>query len=428
MNDFDIKPVPIPVPFSIMATIRAVLKKNKKKTNGLIPIYLRIIEGEKNTFKSIGIDVPLDAWDEKNQKVRSKHPNSGRMNQMIAKKISEFEDLRLQLDGTRGLGKAVKSISKKQISDNRLSFSIFFKEYVDQQKIDKKFGTHKKVESVLKKFNDYNVQKDVKFSDFTLDYLKTYENYLRSLGNTTNTIHANLKVFRMLFNKAVELDIIPIQNNPFGKHKLKTEKVEKSFLTQDEVNKIDALLVTKGSKMEAHKDMFVFACYAGGIRISDLLQLRIERYDRTTKVISFFVHKTKNDHTIKLPKRAVQIIESYIPNGKTSGYIFGLLDESVFNASEDLLLTKISSATAHANKNLKTIKEKAGIEKSGGFHSSRHTFGTLAVSNGIGIQMISKIMVHSNLTTTLGYAKIIDAQMYSEMDKMDINKQKNEDN
>jgi hypothetical protein len=29
-----------------MAAIRAVIKKNKKKSNGLIPVYLRIIEGE----------------------------------------------------------------------------------------------------------------------------------------------------------------------------------------------------------------------------------------------------------------------------------------------------------------------------------------------------------------------------------------------
>lgn len=402
-----------------MATIRAVLKKNKKKTNGLIPIYLRIIEGEKNTFKSTGIDIRLDEWDEKNCKVRSKHPNSVRMNHLIAKKISELEDIRIQLDGKRGIGKEIKAQSNRKENTNRQSFTKFFQEYVNQQKIDKKFGTHKKVESILKKFNDYNKQKDVPFSKFNLEYLKEYENYLRSIGNSTNTIHANLKVFRMLFNKAVDLDLIPIQNNPFEKHKLKTEKVEKSFLTQAEVNAIDQVHINKGTKMEAHRDMFVFACYAGGIRISDLLQLRIERYDRTSKVISFFVHKTKNDHTIKLPKKAVQIIERYIPTGKTSGYIFGLLDESVFNAPADLLLTKISSATAYANKNLKTIKDKAGIEKSGGFHSSRHTFGTLAVGNGIGIQMVSKIMVHSNLTTTLGYAKIIDSQMYSEMDKMD---------
>ena len=402
-----------------MATIRAVLKKNKKKANGLIPIYLRIIEGEKNTFKSTGIDVPADAWDEKNTKVRSKHPNSVRMNHLIAKKISELEDIRIQLDGKRGIGKEVKSLSNKKERDSKQSFTKFFQEYVDQQKVDKKFGTHKKVESILKKFNDYNKLRDVPFSKFTLEYLKEYENYLRSIGNSTNTIHANLKVFRMLFNKALDLNLIPVQNNPFGKHKLKTEKVEKSFLTQSEVNAIDQVHLNKGTKMEAHRDMFIFACYAGGIRISDLLQLRIERYDRTSKVISFFVHKTKNDHTIKLPKRAVEIIERYIPNGKTSGYIFGLLDESVFNASADLLLTKISSATAYANKNLKTVKDKAGVNKPGGFHQSRHSFGTLAVSNGIGIQMISKIMVHSNLTTTLGYAKIVDAQMYSEMDKMD---------
>lgn len=402
-----------------MATIRAVIKKNKIKANGLIPIYLRIIEGEKNTFKSTGIDIRLDEWDEKNCKVRTKHPNSVRMNHSIAKKISELEDLRIQLDGKGGIGREVKALSNKKANNDKLSFTLFFQEYVNQQKIDKNFGTHKKVESILKKFNDYNKQKDVPFSKFTLEYLKDYENYLRSLGNSTNTIHANLKVFRMLFNKAVDLDLIPIQNNPFGKHKLKTEKVEKSFLTQSEVNAIDQVHLNKGTKMEAHRDMFIFACYAGGIRISDLLQLRIERYDRTSKVISFFVHKTKNDHTIKLPKRAVEIIERYISNGKTSGYIFGLLDESFFNASADLLLTKISSATAYANKNLKTVKDKAGIEKSGGFHSSRHTFGTLAVSNGIGIQMISKIMVHSNLTTTLGYAKIVDNQMYSDMDKMD---------
>ncbi len=403
-----------------MATIRAVIKKNKKKSNGLIPVYLRIIEGEKNTFRSTGIDIPEDAWDERNQKVRSKHPNSGRMNQMIAKKISELEDLRLQLDGNRGLGKAVKSISIKKVSDNKLSFSMFFKEYVNQQKIDKKFGTHKKVESVLKKFNDYNVHKDVKFSDFTFEYLKTYENYLRSLGNTTNTIHANLKVFRMLFNKAVELDIIPIQNNPFGKYKLKTEKVEKTFLTQDEVNKIDAVLVTKGSKMEAHKDMFVFACYAGGIRISDLLQLRIERYDKTTNILSFFVHKTKNNHTIKLPQRAVELINKYIPEGKTKGYIFGLLEEDIFKATPDVLLTKISSANAYANKNLKTIKDLAGIDKQISYHSSRHTFCVLALKNGIGFEMVSKIMVHSSLTTTQGYAKFINIDMWNSMDKMNL--------
>lgn len=405
--------------FVVMATIRAVLKKNKIKTNGLIPIYLRIIEGEKNTYKSTGIDVRLDEWDEKNCKVRSKHSNSVRMNHAIAKKISELEDLRIQLDGKGGLGKEVKALSNKKVIGDKQSFTIFFKEYVDQQKIDKKFGTHKKVESVLKKFNDYNNQKDVLFSDFTLEYLKEYENYLRSKGNSTNTIHANLKVFRMLFNRAVQFDIIPIQNNPFSKHKLKTEKVEKVFLTQAEVDAIDKVKVTSGTKMEVHKDMFVFACYAGGIRISDLLQLRVERYDRTTNILSFFVHKTKNNHTIKFPKRAKEIFDKYAPDGRTHGYIFGLLDENMLKASPDVLLTKISSANAYANKNLKTIKELAGIEKHISYHSSRHTFGTLAVKNGIGIQMVSKIMVHSNLTTTLGYAKIIDAQMYLEMDKMD---------
>lgn len=409
-----------------MATIRAVLKKNKKKANGLIPIYLRIIEGEKNTFKSTGIDVAEDGWDEKNQRVKSKYQNSGRINQMLARKISELEDLKLQLDGKPGIGKALKASTQKKEKERMLCFTKFFEDYVLQQKINGKFGTHKKVESILKKFNDYNKNKDILFVDFTVEYLKKYENHLRKLGNSTNTIHANLKVFRMLFNRAVDFDIIKIQNNPFRKYKLKTEKVEKSFLTQSEVNAIDQVIVTPGTKIEVHKDMFVFACYAGGIRISDLLQLRVERYDKTTNILSFFVHKTKNDHTIKLPKRALEIIKKYIPKDRSKGYIFGLLEEGVFNSTGDILLTKISSANAYANKNLKIIKNLAGIKKPLSYHSSRHTFGTLAVKNGIGIQLVSKIMVHSNLTTTLGYAKIVSNDMYDSMEKMDVNQIENE--
>ena len=61
----------------------------------------------------------------------------------------------IEMDGTIGLGKAVKSIFKKKENENKLSFTKFFKEYVDQQKIDKRLGTHKKVESVLKKFNEF---------------------------------------------------------------------------------------------------------------------------------------------------------------------------------------------------------------------------------------------------------------------------------
>lgn len=49
---------------------------------------------------------------------------------------------------------------------------------------------------------------------------------------------------------------------------------------------------------------------------------------------------------------------------------------------------------------------------------SRHTFGTLLLSAGIPIESISKMMGHTNITTTQGYAKVTDQKISEDMDKL----------
>lgn len=51
------------------------------------------------------------------------------------------------------------------------------------------------------------------------------------------------------------------------------------------------------------------------------------------------------------------------------------------------------------------IKE-CGITKDISFHSSRHSFATLALSKGMPIESVSKILGHTNIVTTQKYAKI----------------------
>lgn len=397
-----------------MATVKVVLKKNKfKAATGKYPLYLRIIEGEKNTFKSLGIDLLADEWDESKQRVKVKHPNSARMNQIIAKKISEVQDIQLENIGKKGLGKLIK---KGKIKKEELSLTAYFQDYVDDLKLSGQAGTHRRVKSILKKFKDYNKQKDVLFSEFTLNYLKAYEQYLKIKKNSTNTVHSNLKVFRMLMNKAVQEDLILIQNNPFERYKLKTEKVEKVYLTEEEIKALDSVLVTSGTVMEKHRDLFTFACYAGGIRVSDLLQLRWENYDPINEKVSFFIQKTKQNHSVKLPNKAIEIIHKYRANENSKGYIFGLIDESAFGASPEDLLQKISSATAYINKNLKILAGKANIEKKLSMHISRHSMASMALKKGMNVAHLSKIMAHSNLAATMIYAKLNDESLDREME------------
>ena len=52
------------------------------------------------------------------------------------------------------------------------------------------------------------------------------------------------------------------------------------------------------------------------------------------------------------------------------------------------------------------------------FHQSRHTFGTLMVSAGVPMESISKMMGHTNIRTTQGYAKVTDDKISEDMDRL----------
>jgi site-specific recombinase XerD len=64
------------------------------------------------------------------------------------------------------------------------------------------------------------------------------------------------------------------------------------------------------------------------------------------------------------------------------------------------------------------IAQVAGIEKHINYHSSRHSFGTLAISAGLSIESIAKMMGHSNISTTQGYAQITEQKISEDMDRL----------
>jgi len=52
-----------------------------------------------------------------------------------------------------------------------------------------------------------------------------------------------------------------------------------------------------------------------------------------------------------------------------------------------------------------------GIEKRTSFHLSRHTFAVLALNYGMPIESVSKILGHTNITTTQIYAKVTNTKL-----------------
>jgi integrase len=92
-----------------------------------------------------------------------------------------------------------------------------------------------------------------------------------------------------------------------GNFQLTTEKTHRDFLTEQEVGWMEKFPATKGSRMELHRDMFVFAAYTGGLRISDVLKLLWKDFDGTH--LHVVIKKTGTQISIKVPNKALEIIK-----------------------------------------------------------------------------------------------------------------------
>jgi len=254
------------------------------------------------------------------------------------------------------------------------------------------------------------------FQDITPEFLTKYERHLQTqIKLKTNTIHKHLKFLRKLFNDALRLDKIEYQHNPFPKYKLKLEKTTRSFLSDEELNAIEAVPTVAGERLDLHKQMFIFAAYTGGLRVSDVLKLRWQNFDNSH--IHIAIHKTKSQLSIKLPNKAIQIINQYhTKKSKPTDFIFPMLENGINLDDPQISYQQISSATAYINKNLKILAQKAGIEKPLSFHISRHTWATRALRKGISIDKVSKLMGHAQLRETQIYAKIVNEELDKAMD------------
>lgn len=361
-----------------MSTIKLLLKENKINNNGEIPLYIRIIKNRKTKFISLRIFLTKEQWDPTQSRV-VKHKNKVRLNNLISQKVAEANKIAMEMEITN---KYVSSnrIKEKIMGKTSVSFTDFASTYRDNFKKENKIGTYRKVKAVLQKLDEYTKSKNLTFGEIDVQFLKDYEKYLRdTLGNSQNTIHANIKIFRKLFNDAIREDLIEPQLNPFFKYQLKIEKTTKEYLTDDELQKIEDMSLTEGSMKFHHRNMFVFAAYAGGLRVSDVLQLKWINFSGTHIITQ--MQKTQDMVNVKLPGKALKIINAYKalnPDTKPDDYIFPFLENNKEYDAESLH-NAISRCTAYANKDLKAIGKSLKLSKKVSFHTSRHTFATRAL-------------------------------------------------
>lgn len=224
-----------------MASVSIVYRKDKINKDKESPIHFRIINDRKISYISSGIKCTENLWDQKNHRVKSKHTNSARHNSLLLNRFTELQD------EVFGYETTLKTLTSRQLKDKingkkPTDFFTFADEANEIYLSEGKVGTYDKQRSIITKLRDYIKNGSISFQDITPEFLMKYERHLKSEHkNSINTVHKDMKFIRKLFNDAIHVDLIDISQSPFSKYKLKLEKTQRTYLTEDELLKIKNL-------------------------------------------------------------------------------------------------------------------------------------------------------------------------------------------
>ena len=238
---------------------------------------------------------------------------------------------------------------------------------------------------------------DLPLADINHSFIKGFDLHNRNQHAAANNTAARfVKHFRTMFNLALHNGWA--RTDPFTNYKIHFEKVNRGFLTQEEIDRISSREFTN-KRLVVVRDMFLFSVYTGlaYIDVRSLTQNNIQyRADGTVWIVTAR-QKTNIPVHVMLLDTPLAIIEKYGGLGKKGR------------------LLPIPS-NQKVNDYLKEIAALCEIEKNLSYHLARHTFATtITLANGVPIETVSKILGHTSIKTTQIYARITDTKIGHDM-------------
>lgn len=259
----------------------------------------------------------------------------------------------------------------------------------------KYLATRRRVSDFIQ--HQYN-KADLPIKDVDFQFVTDYEVYLRSVCNCGhNSCVKHLRYLKQVISIALKNRYI--SDDPFDDYKLGYKPVNKEFLIESEIKK---LMKKKFSakRLEEVRDVFLFQIFTGlaYIDAANLTKDNIFEDGFGQKWIRLTRQKTSVQANIPLLDVPLSILKKYsrLENGK---------------------LLPIHT-NQKMNEYLKEIAALCGINKRLTTHCGRHSYATLMLTKGVSIESVSKMLGHTNITTTQIYAKVLNQKIFVEVNKV----------
>ncbi len=394
--------------------IQFVIRLSKQKKDDPATVFARISVNGRRCEISLKKKVNPQNWDDAKGKARGTKDEIRKLNEHIERVRTLIADGYHQLVQQKKVitVDAVKSLFVGA-DDNEITL-IKLGEYHNTEMKDKLadgtmknyYTTQKYIAKFLK---DKYHRNDISLAELNYKFILDFETFLskhqpkdhqKPLHN--NGIMKHIERLCKMVNMAITMDWL--EKDPFSKYKQHFDKVERFYLTKEELSSIEKKKFTI-ERLQVVKDLFLFSCYTG-LAYIDTMNLTagniVKGIDGNDWLITSR-QKTDTDVRIPLLPQAEELIKKYYNHPKAVNYgtLFPVISNQKMNAY------------------LKEIADLCNINKAITFHIARHTFATtVTLSNGVPIESVSKMLGHTTIRSTQVYAKVVEQKLSEDMQNL----------
>ena len=239
-------------------------------------------------------------------------------------------------------------------------------------------------------------KEDVPLADIRTSFLNGFDAWLRKECRLApNSVWVYMISFKRILAMARTEGLTG--GNPFAAYVNRYTRVSRGYLLEDELLRLMDVPVSTPME-ERVRDLFLFAAFTGlsYIDIKNLREENVQKFFDGNWWIITHRQKTRVESNVRLLAVPLRIIDKY--RGEASdGRLFSVPSNNC------------------CNKNLQRLAVRCGIRIHLTFHVGRHTFATLALNRGVPIETLSRILGHTNISTTQIYAKITNQKISADL-------------